>query len=494
MKMKFIYTFALILFVQYCFSQNIPSELNGIDDKINKLIKQYDAVGLSVAVVKNGETIYSKGFGYRNLKQKLPVTKNTLFPLASMTKAFTGSLLGILESNNQVSLKEKPSLYVPNFHFYNKKMDDLIAVEDLLSHNSGIGNQGTSLGFFPETDKLKTVQRLKYLKPEAEIKNSFSYSNMGYTLAGTIVEQITGKGWDTNIQEKLFEPLQMGASCTTIEKMIQSNNYSLGYAMHKGKIEKVPFESYFAYSPAGAIKSSTKDLTNWMRVWLNKGVYNENQVIPKEYVNKSTKLQNVSKEYADYDEDSFLNGEGFGWRLRSWFGHYRVRHGGNTNGFSTLIEMFPNEKIGIVVLVNQKSSLLPYAISDYISRKLHQVPTDFEYPVNIGDMYKPKIEDNPLNKEKMPTHDLKGFTGSYHANDFGNIQIIEEKGKLFAIFPTYKFKLEHLNYNSFYLKGLQDFKEDMNPGFTVKFVVNTAGEISVLKMYSQKEPIEFNKE
>tara|TARA_B110000240_G_C13493813_1_gene450803 strand:+ start:1219 stop:2697 length:1479 start_codon:yes stop_codon:yes gene_type:complete len=492
--MKFIYTLLFLFFTLISFSQNTNLDLKGVDEKINNLIKQYDAIGLSVSVVKNGKIIYSKGFGYRDFEKKLLMTDNTLFPIASMTKAFTGSLLGILESKNQVSLKEKPSLYVPGLQFYNKKMDDLIAIEDLLCHNSGIGGQGTSLSFFPEKDKLKTVQRLKYLKPEAEIKNSFSYSNMGYTLVGTIVEQITDKSWDANIQEKLFEPLQMKATTTTIEKMIQSNNYSLGYAMYKGKTELVPFEDYYAFSPAGGIKSSTKDLTNWMRVWLNNGVYNKNQVIPKEYVNKATKLQNVKKNYADYEEDSFLKGEGFGWNLNAAYGYFRVRHGGNTNGFSTAMDLFPNEKIGIVVLVNQRGSLLPYLISDYILRKLHQLPTDFEYPINVRDMYKPKIEDEPLNKEKMPTHDLKDFTGSYYANGFGKIEVTEEKGKLFVILPTYKFKLEHLNYNSFYLKGMKGFKENMNPEYTIKFVVNTKGEISSLNMYSQKEPIEFNKE
>ncbi|MGB0884103.1 MAG: serine hydrolase domain-containing protein [Flavobacteriales bacterium] len=102
------YILTLMISVQLCFGQETLEELKGIDGEIIQIMEEYNTVGLSVAVVKNGKTLYAKGFGYRDLKQKLPVTEHTLFHIASMTKAFTGSLLGILESKNQLSLKDKP--------------------------------------------------------------------------------------------------------------------------------------------------------------------------------------------------------------------------------------------------------------------------------------------------------------------------------------------------------------------------------------------------
>mgnify|MGYP003669350298 FL=1 len=342
MKKSIVLLFQILLINLVCGQQN-ENRLNGIDKEIETLMKSYKAVGLSVAVVKNDRIIYSKGFGFRNLEKNLPVTDRTIFHIASMTKAFTGSLFGILESENQLSLKDKPVLYIPNLQFYNEKMNNLVTIEDLLSHKSGLGNHDSSIVLFPELDKLKTVKRLEYLKPQAEIKNSWAYSNLGYTLAGTVVEQITGKSWDVNIQERIFDPLQMNTSCTTIESMIKSKNYALGYAMYDGKIENVPFENYYSYTPAGAIKSSAVDLSSWMRVWLNKGDFKGSQVIPQNYIEKATTLQNIRSDV--YEKDSFLYGEGFGWRLRSWFGHYRIRHGGITNGFSTVLDMFPHENI-----------------------------------------------------------------------------------------------------------------------------------------------------
>jgi CubicO group peptidase (beta-lactamase class C family) len=492
MKIKFKYTLALILFVQYCFSQNIPSELNGIEDDINYLIKQYDAVGLSVAVVKDGEIIYSKGFGYRDLEQKLPVTTNTVFPIGSMTKSFTGALLGILEAKNQILLTEKPSVYIPDFHFYNDKMDNLITIEDLLSHKSGIGDQGTSQVFFPDNNKLKTVQRLKYLKPEGEIKNSFLYSNMAYTLAGTIVEQVTNKSWDLNIQERIFGPFKMSNSYTSYEGMKRSNNYSYGYGLYKGKTEKINFENMYAIGPAGAIKSTVLDMSKWMLAWLNNGDFEGLNVIPTAYVKKATVLQN--SDGSDYEKEAFLFGNGFGWRLRSSYGYFRVEHGGNNFGFSSDMMLFPFEGIGIVVLTNQNLSSLPYMIADNIVKRLFELEPEAKYPTVITDIYKPNPERKGLNKDTLPTHPLEDFVGAYFAKGFGKIEVIKEGTKLFAILPTYKFLLEHLNYNSFFFKGTMDFKEPFSPEWTIKFIDDTRGEITVLELHSQKEPIEFVKE
>lgn len=276
--MKFFYTFTLLIVAQLCFSQKIPKELIDIEDDINFLTKQYKAVGLSIAIVKDNKTIYSQGFGYRDLEKNKPVTNNTVFNIGSTTKAFTGTLLGILKSQNQVSLSDKPSLHIPNFQFYNEKMDNLITIEDLLSHKSGIGNKvHLKFSFLKKTN----LRWYKDLKPESEIKNSFEYSNIAYTLAEAIVEQITNKSWDNNIQEKIFQPLAMNSSYTTYEKSQKLNNYALPYGISKGKIEKVAFENFHSISPAGGIKSTVIDLSNWMLTWLNGGVFNNKQNISK---------------------------------------------------------------------------------------------------------------------------------------------------------------------------------------------------------------------
>lgn len=186
----------LLLTTNLTFGQKNDTRLNGLDTEIENLLKAYKAVGLSIAVVENSKTIYSKGFGYRDIENKLPVTANSIFPIGSITKSFTASLLGLLEKQNYLSLQDKPSLYIPKLQFYNDKMDNLITIEDLLSHKSGIGSVDGTYILFPANIRENIIPRLKYLKPNGAIKDSWIYSNLGYVIAGAIIEKTTNESWE----------------------------------------------------------------------------------------------------------------------------------------------------------------------------------------------------------------------------------------------------------------------------------------------------------
>lgn len=485
----------LFLITKSTFGQEIESRLNGIDQEIETLLKSYKAVGLSVAIVENDKVIYSKGFGYRNLEEKLLTSENTVFPIGSATKAFTASLLGILESKDKISLKEKPSFYIPKLQFYNDKMNDLIKIEDLLSHKSGLGNLDGSLILFPENDKLKTIERLKYLKPNGEINDSWIYSNMGYTIAGTIIEQVTSESWDKNVKSKIFSPLNMNHSFTDLKEMENSNNFSFGYGMSDGKTEKVLYEDYYSYSPAGAIKSTSNDMANWMRIWLNNGKFNNQQILPEEYVKNATSIHNIMPQDGA-DASVYLFGDGYGWRVQSFKGHYKINHGGNTSGFSSQVLMYPNDKLGIVVLTNQHNSILPYIIADVITNRMLDLPkTELkQYPVVVNDINKIDKEIKEINKDKSSIHKLSEFCGKYSNKGYGTFEIIQENNSLFVVFPTFKFRLEHLYYDIFVMKQINEIPQVMNPGFALNFSTDNNGNISATKISLQSEPVEFIKQ
>ncbi len=484
--------FFLLLIPNLGYGQQDENRLKGIDQEIETLITLYKAVGLSVAIVKNDKVIYSKGFGYRNLTEKLPVTTHTVFPIGSLTKAFTASLLGILESKGEISLKEKPSFYISNLQFYNDKMNDLITIEDLLSHKSGLGNLDGSLILFPENDRQKTINRLKYLKPNGIVNDSWMYSNMGYTIAGTIVEEVTNESWDKNIRTNIFSPLNMNNSFTRLQEMKSTNNYSYGYGMLSGNIEKVLFEDYYSYSPAGAIKSTSNDMANWMLTWLNNGKFNQAQVLPENYVKNATNIHNIMPQDGA-DSSVYLFGDGFGWRVQSFKGHYKVNHGGNTSGFSSQLVMYPYDKLGIVVLINQQNSLLPYIVADVITNRMLDLPkTNLdEYPVVVNDINAIDKKISELNIDKAPTHKLSDFCGKYSNKGYGTLEIIQENNALFAVFPAFKFRLQHNFYNIFIMKQIDEIPQVMNPEFALNFSTDDDGKISAVKINLQSEPVVF---
>lgn len=209
--------------------QKAQPNLKGLDQEINNIIADYKGVGLSVAIVKDDKVIYSQGFGFRDLEKKLPVTVNTVFPIGSITKSFTSILIGSLQDENKLSVDSKPALYIPNLQFYNDRMNAMMTVGDLLSHKSGIGRADGSYILFPENKRIDLMKRLPYLKPGGEVKDSWIYSNLGYIILGTIAEQVSGETWENLIKNRVFKPLQMDHSSTTIEEIVKSDDYSLPY-------------------------------------------------------------------------------------------------------------------------------------------------------------------------------------------------------------------------------------------------------------------------
>lgn len=186
--MKKIIHLLTILFCYLISGQEPKENLKGLDEEINKILNDYKAVGVSVAIVKNDKIIYTKGYGYRDYENKLPVTPNTLFCIGSNTKAFTSSLIGMLENEKKLSLQDKPSRYISGLTFSTDRMNTLITIEDLLEHRSGLGSIDGTYIFFPAAKRIDLMKRLPFLKENGEPKNSWKYSNFGYLMLGTIAE------------------------------------------------------------------------------------------------------------------------------------------------------------------------------------------------------------------------------------------------------------------------------------------------------------------
>ncbi|SMG35812.1 CubicO group peptidase, beta-lactamase class C family [Marivirga sericea] len=472
-------------------AQNEDSRLKGLEKEVEYWLETYKAMGLSISIVEKDSILFNRGFGYRDVESESPVNENTVFPIASCSKAFTASLLGILEAENQLSLKNKPSDYIPTLKFYDDKMDDLITLEDLLTHKSGLGAVNGTLVLFPESDRSEVLEKLQYLEPEGEVKESSIYSNMGYTVAGAVAEKVANKAWEDLIQNRIFEPLKMASSFTDLENARGSNNFSLGYGLHENEIHQVQFEEYHNYKPAGGIRSTSTDMAQWMLAWLNEGVVNRKQILPTSYVKKARKFYN--ERGGEYEPSLFLTGYGLGWRVEAQNGDFKVYHGGNSSGFSTLVVTYPFRNLGITILSNQDDSILPYVIADIIKNRMFESERIDDYPVLVSDVYQKDELNMAMNAAKMPTHSLDSFVGEYEHKGYGKIEIVLEEDKLYAIYPSYKFFLEHLHHNVFVMKPLEDISDIMNPEFAVNFRTNNSDEISSLTINLQSVPVEFTK-
>lgn len=451
--MKTIFKISLfatfLLYINSCAQekQNTENHFVGLDSEIENFIAKHHAAGVAVAVVKDGKTIYSKGFGYRDYENKLPVNEHTVFGIGSCTKAFTASVLGTIQDEGKLKFTDTPSAYLPNLEFYNQGMNDSIQIKNLLTHSTGLNSwpsESTSILFITQ-NKYELIPRIKYLKPLNGVNKSWIYNNLMYSIAGMVAEKASGKSLEDQWQQKIFDPLGMSNSYVGWEEASENKNFSHGYAVDSITPSKVLQEDMATRGAGGAIYSSVNDMSKWMQLWLNEGTYNNKQILSKEYVKSATSFLNKLPDNPRDSLNPVARYYGYGWGNWIHKGYKRVEHSGGTSGYVSNVVLYPDEKFGIVVLTNQTTTSLSSKITNHIVERLYpelaenNLETRFGQSFTIAPIDTPTVQD-PNN---IPPFDLSDYEGTYSHPGFGDIKISLKAKTLYADFPLAKFRLEY---------------------------------------------------
>jgi CubicO group peptidase (beta-lactamase class C family) len=480
----------------------------GLDTAFARVLQTWHAAGFAVAVVEKNKVIYADGFGYRDYENKIPATPNTLFAIGSCTKAFTASLIGMLRKDGKLDYDKPVRSYLPELKFYTEEMTDKITLRDMMSHRTGLPRHDLSWYMFMTQSRDSLIQRIQYMEPSAALREKWQYNNFMFLVQGVVVEKLTGKSWEENIREKIFEPLGMASSVLTIGDLTKSKEPAIGYELKNDSIiKKTEYYHIDAMGPAGSINSSVNDMTKWLITWINAGKYNGKEIIPTDHQSEAISSQMIiggglpTKE----NPDLYFSNYGFGWFLSSYRGHYRVEHGGNIDGFTASTCFFPSDSVGIVVLCNQNSSLVPSIVRNLVADKMLKLKYyDWNsYLKGVAD--KTKKENEQALKSKIdvvksvasPTHALKDYEGIYHHNAYGTFEVKVIRDSLFVFLVTRTWWLKHLQYDIF-----QPFDKDPKEGIDstdksdpLQFQMNTDGEIESvdLKLEPALKPISFTR-
>ena len=462
--------------------------------KLKVLLKETKTPGFSVAVVKEDQIVYQKGFGFSDYENKVPVNKNTLFPIGSITKSFTSAALGQLREETGLSFDDSPRKYIPELKFYNDEMNNGIIIKDLMSHRTGLPRHDMGWFLYPEDNREHLLRKIAHHKPFTRVRQSWYYNNYMFMLQGIIVERIKGVSWETYIQNNILNPLQMHGSSANFDEILKKSNASYGYEIDdNGQIQKMDYWFNQSIAPAGSILSSTNDMTSWLITWLNDGTYEGKQILPKSYLEEAISSQAIVSgglPEPDFPDSSFLT-YGYGWFLSSYKGHYRAEHGGNVNGFTSSMAVFPTDKIGIIILSNQQTSMLPtYArniISDHVLdvEKTDWVQHYQEFRENASQAKvssdKVKTEGTKVN---APSHNLADYTGRYENPAYGSFEVQLRSDSLFMVFPKREFYLQHKHYETF--DAMKHTASGYRPfefwPITIHFGFNEDGDVSTLNM------------
>lgn len=403
---------------------NSQIPIDGILDHFTHYAEQamteWQVPGMAIAIVKDDKIIYAKGFGVRNA-QNDPVTPETIFDIASLTKSFTATLIAKQVDEGKYSWNTNVTILYPQFQLYDQNATKEFKARDLIAHNSGLPEDALSaLGNFGySTDH--TIYALRFIKPIAPFRKSFAYQSVFLEVAKEIIQMASNESYTTNLRKQLFTPLQMDNSYTRTEKELAVlNNIAQPFLYYKS--HNHPYPSDFPYLSqswalmpgiaGGGIKSSVMDMGKWLIFNMNNGLVKREQIVSYKNMNFIHSPQAVIKANQDGDIEQAC-GEGWFIDRQAYKSHTVLYHAGGGTGMHALMAYIKEEKIGIVILTNQYTNKVPEALYKRLLDLYFNVP-------NMKDWSKIYLKERliaPVKSAKCKMHknqSLQKYVGTYH--------------------------------------------------------------------------------
>ena len=487
MKKLFNFFAAAVLLISLAACSNNPKEKyyksipDGFDAMCQRAIDEWKVPGMAVAVVKDGEVVFMKGYGNAvmgdSVTAPVPVTPQTQFVIASTSKAFTAGLLAnVMDEYPEIKWDAPVINYLPDFKMYDPWVTKNFQVREIMSHHSGFNSY--ALDDLPpwgyDRDDLYKIYSV--LQPTYSFRTKYAYNNSMYTIAAKIIEKYTGKSWDDALIERIFTPLEMKNSTTGNISFYTAENLAQGYRMRKAEdkdeIVVVPrtdkddaFAWLSAVAPAGFVISTVEDMANWVKMHLNHGTYNGKEVISRKNHNMLWYPQTITG-----SDSTRLTNYAQGWTVEFGEQGRYIRHTGLAYGYTALVGMVPDMDLGFVFLTNNGSSSDPQSALGRDLIELYKGNKSDYFGEYFAD-YKEDLfsKDEPKAKEEVtPVAALanKAYVGNYTLEPFGTAKVYEKDGQLYFNLRKVDSPLKHKNGNvfTFFAKGSGTF--DLT--FTVK--------------------------
>lgn len=445
MKLKF-YVLTLISISTLSNAQIEPKKL---DELVQKTLKTFDVPGISVGIIKDGKTVYQKGFGVASLKTKNPMNEETLVGIASNSKGFTCTALAILADEGRLSFDDKVTKFLPDFQMYDPYVSKEITIKDLVTHRAGLGLGQGDLLFFPEGNTLKTediLHRVRYLKPENSFRNTLDYNNIMFIVAGEIIHKISGKTWAEFVEERILKPVGMLESYGSYNRAAKAGvkNIIDAHAPVDGKAVQIPHDWSETANAAGGIVSSVKDMSIWAEFLLNGFTTKDGKkLVSDQKIQQLWQIQQPITVALKNPYDTGFMGYGMGWFISDVKGHKQIQHTGGLIGTVTQFTLIPDMKLGIIVLTNQQSGAAFNTITNTI-KDAYLGLEDRNWLKTYGDRmsaYNKKIDEDKkkifeksaaFSKAKNEQPKAEQFVGTYTDPWFGDVTVAQN-GKNYTI-------------------------------------------------------------
>jgi CubicO group peptidase (beta-lactamase class C family) len=495
---------ATALFTAPLAAQKPPPALDGY---VRRVMQTFTVPGLSVAIVKDGKVMLAKGYGVRRLGDPAPVDERTRFGIASNTKLFTATALALLVEEGKLEWDAPVIRYLPWFAMYDPYVTRELSIRDLLVHRSGLGlGAGDLLWWPPSTyDRKEIARRLRYIPPATSFRSAYAYDNVLYSVAGEVIEAVSGQVWEEFVRTRILRTVGMTESDVLHSGAGDGRNTAGTHAEVEGTVRPIaPFLSDNT-NPAGGIMSGAADMAKWMIVQLDSGrvagggrLFSTgttaqlwSEVTPTPIGDPPDGLRHLRPHMAGY---------ALGLNVRDYRGRTLLQHTGGLPGYVSKVAMIPELRLGVAVLTNQESgpafeSIVYQVLDHYLGAKAPDYPAIYQRMVEKG-----RAELRTLDQQAAAARDstsgpslpLERYAGTYRDAWYGDVTIgLEGQGLVirFTRSPSLVGDLIHWQHDSF-LARWRD--RELRADAYATFALNYDGSIERLRLVPSSPAVDFS--
>jgi CubicO group peptidase (beta-lactamase class C family) len=495
--------------------------LAGFDPFVASVMQEWHVPGLALGVIRDGRPVFLKGYGHRDAERRLPVTERTLMAIGSNSKSFTVVLMAMLADSGKLEWNKPVRTYLPDFELSDQFATREMTPRDLVTHTSGLPRHD-ALWYGRPFTREELYRRLKYLEPSASLRSRWQYQNLMYMTAGYLVERLTGRTWDDLIRERIFAPLDMKRSNTSVRALATADDAALAYRWRACPEEKpvaggsaspaappascglakLPYRNLDAIAPAGSINSSVEEMLHYVQFHIDSGRFGSRAILSKDNAVRMQTPQMLVGSDEIWPDELGVATYGLGLSVTSYRGRKLVQHGGGIDGFISQMAWMPKERIGVVVLTNMSgNNPVPNIVTrNVFDRFLGLEPIDW-----VGRVKKQRQEaDARQKKEKeeraaerkpntTPSHALSAYAGAYEHPAYGRLEVRVNGNALGVSFDGFSVRLKHFHYDVFEIE--EDPENLVALAGRITFLMDRKGDIARMAVPFEREvkDIEFTR-
>ena len=493
--MKKSNTLFLLLFLLPLFAsaQTLDEKLKEIDDYANTVMATWRGPGMAIAVVKDDKVVSVKGYGVRELGKADKVDENTVFAIASNSKAFTSASLAILVDEKKLAWDDKVSKYLPDFQMYDPWVTSELTVRDLVTHRSGLDTFSGDLLWYETTYSADDIlRRVRFLPKTSSFRTRYGYQNLMFIAAGRVIEKASGKSWCDFVTERILTPLGMNRTTCSVKSLPDNaafpHNESGGTlrVLHRGNVD--------GSSSAAALNSSVVDLSKWIRTQLGKGKFEGKQIFSEAQawqMHQPFLAQQISEPAFKNNPTRHFTGVASGWFVHDYYGRKIINHSGGLDGMLSYTVLIPEENVGFVILTNSETAtfqIMMNKIRDVFvgapKRDWNEEAKTQVAAIKTNADEEIKKVDSARVSNTRPTLALSAYSGTYSSPMYGDVNVAEENGKAVMRFlpsPNFVADLEHWHHNTWQIKWRPSVAYNFPRGFAT-FTIDKNGKTDQLKI------------